>query len=425
MISETLLSYLWKYKKFDTTQLFTEEDLPIEIIETGRTNPADGPDFLDARIRIQGYLWAGNIEIDISQQNWELHKHHLNPKYNNVILHIIFEDSKKISPIYRLDGTPVPTLNLKKYTRQPLIEAYIQMQNRYSFIPCERLISIKHVPKDFMNTILTERLIEKSEHFYKIYQRNLDWLEVFWIAFAQGLGYPHNADAFMQMAERLPIKVIIKYQRDLQSIEALLFGTSGLLHNPQIQEPYYLNLQQKWKEIKTKHKIDMIPPHSVQFGNVRPNNFPTIRLMMLSRMLHHKIDILQKGFFIHSVEEWYKLFDDLATSHEFWDNHYVFEKTSTSKVKRIGRNTLNTMLINTILPVQFLYYQHYNPLKAQSILDYYKEIEVERNSITKKWKELNMPLENAQHSQVWTHLYKKYCLNKKCLSCPIGQSILS
>ncbi|MCS7028770.1 MAG: DUF2851 family protein [Bacteroidia bacterium] len=424
-ISETLLAYIWKHKKFDTSQLLTEDNQPIEIVEVGRTNSAEGPDFLDARIRINGYLWAGSVEIDVLQQNWELHKHHLNPKYNNVILHVIFEENHKIPPIYRADNTFVPTLNLKKYVRDSLIQTYQQMQKSYSFIPCEKLFDPSYLPNDHNEVLLMERLIEKSQQFYQQHQSYLDWQNTFWIAFIQGFGYEKNVESFKEIAQKLPFKLILKYQRNLEDLEALLFGVAGLLEHQKIQEPYYLNLKQKWELLKNKHTLSAISLYPLQWGGIRPANFPTIRLMIIAKILHRHSHLIQNGFQIKSVKEWHETFEKISTSHTFWDTHYTFEKISQPKVKTLGKTAINIMLINTILPVQFLYYQYHHPFKAQSILNLYREIEPEENHITQKWKNLGVSLKQAHDTQVWIHLYKNYCEHKKCLSCPIGQNILS
>lgn len=425
IVSEELLSYIWQHKKFNLSQLYTEEGLPIEIIDVGQKNPADGPDFLQARLRIDGKLWAGNIEIDVLQENWQLHKHHLNPRYNNVILHVIYQEEKNISPVYRSDSTLVPTLNLKKYVSQTLTNIYIQLQEKHTFIPCEKLFSLDHVPVGFVSSLLVERLIDKTTHFYTLYQQYLDWQEIFWVALAQGLGYPHNANAFMEIAQQLPFKIIQKYQQDSLNIEALLFGTAGLLNLEDIQEDYYASLKNTWLFLQSKHDLQSIVIHKIIWKGTRPIHFPTLQLMILAKIIHHYPELVKQGFEIKNIHQWYDLFDNLPMSHVFWDTHYTFTKNSHTKLKSISKNTVNTLLINTILPIQFLYYHHHDSDKINDILEIYESIPAEKNHIVDSWQRLGVTVKSAYDTQAWLQVYKKYCVSQKCVFCRIGANILS
>jgi len=425
LITEELLSYLWQHKKFEFSHLYTEDGLLIEIIDTGQKNTADGPDFIQVRLRIDGKLWAGSVEIDVLQENWHIHKHHINPSYNNVILHVIYEDEKNIPLVYRYDGTSVPTLNLKKYISQKLMDTYKQMQSQYSFVPCEKLFAPHHIPVGFTSTLLIERIIDKSTHFYTLYQQYQDWQEIFWIAFVQGFGYAQNKSAFMEIAQNIPFKMIQKYQSDSLSIEALLFGAAGLLHEEYPDNEYYASLKKQWFYLQIKHDLKSIILHKLQWKGVRPPNFATIRLFLLSKILHHHPEFIKNGFNVKDLKEWYNIFENLPTNHTFWDNHYTFTEISDTKIKKMGKNAINTLLVNAVLPVQFLYYHHHNPDKTEEVLDAYEKIQVEQNTIIGNWKKLGIPMPSAYHTQAWIQVYKKYCSARKCLSCKIGANILS
>lgn len=428
VISEELLSYLWEYKKFKTSNLYSEEGIPIQIIDTGEKNFTDGPDFTQVRLRINGQLWAGSTEIDVSAQNWEKHNHHSNPNYNNVILRVIYDENYNYRPAYRSDGTKVLTLNLKKYIPYSLIQLYEQMLvKEHAFIPCEKVFSLNHIPVGFTSSMLIERVIEKNEYFYCLYQQHLDWQEVFWVAFVRGLGYVYNADSFTEIAENIPFKIIQKYQDDTENLEAILFGVAGMLKENQeneTEEKYFTLLKTKWLYLQNKHNLEPILLNKIRWKDVRPANFPTIRLMLLSKIIQQYPDLIKEGFTIKTVREWYKIFKSLSTQHDFWDNHYTFTKKSSTKVKKIGKSAINNLLINCILPVQMLYYYHNNPEKIDEVLQVYEDIPSESNTITNKWHKMGVSLRSAYDTQAWLQLYKKYCIPKKCLSCRIGMNIL-
>lgn len=60
---EELLHYVWKHKLFALKPLQTTDGQPIEIIDPGLANMHAGPDFFNAKIKINDVTWVGNIEI--------------------------------------------------------------------------------------------------------------------------------------------------------------------------------------------------------------------------------------------------------------------------------------------------------------------------------------------------------------------------
>ncbi len=60
----------------------------IQIVHPGIENPYAGPDFINATVLINHKLLHGNIEIHSNARDWYNHGHHVDSKYNNVILHV-------------------------------------------------------------------------------------------------------------------------------------------------------------------------------------------------------------------------------------------------------------------------------------------------------------------------------------------------
>lgn len=52
---ERLLHYVWKYKLYASTPLTTTEGLPIAVIDPGIQNTDAGPDFFNAKVKIDGH----------------------------------------------------------------------------------------------------------------------------------------------------------------------------------------------------------------------------------------------------------------------------------------------------------------------------------------------------------------------------------
>lgn len=106
---ERLLHYVWKYKLYASTPLTTTEGLPITVIDPGIQNTDAGPDFFNAKIKIDGTVWAGSVEIHEKASDWLLHHHDSDKAYDSVILHVTGVNDASIC---RMNGEPIPQLIL-------------------------------------------------------------------------------------------------------------------------------------------------------------------------------------------------------------------------------------------------------------------------------------------------------------------------
>src|SRR5699024_5350100 len=110
-MKEDFLHFVWKYKKFDFFNARSSAGEVIQIFQTGQHNQTQaGPDFFNARIKIDDQLWAGNVEIHLKSSDWYAHHHETDAAYDNVILHVVWIHDVEI---YRRDNSEIPTLELK------------------------------------------------------------------------------------------------------------------------------------------------------------------------------------------------------------------------------------------------------------------------------------------------------------------------
>ena len=89
MITEDLVKFLWNYRLFTSVALRTVSGKSVEIVSPGEANSNAGPDFFNAKIKLDGVLWAGNVEVHTDSADWERHGHHRDSSYNNVVLHVV------------------------------------------------------------------------------------------------------------------------------------------------------------------------------------------------------------------------------------------------------------------------------------------------------------------------------------------------
>lgn len=421
-MKEDFLHYVWKYKLFDTSNLLTTNNEAITIINSGMHNTDAGPDFFNGKIQIGDTVWAGNIEIHIDSSDWLAHQHQHDKAYENVVLHVVFNDDKVI---YDANNNPIPTLELKHLVSDKLIAKNQYLQNSKDWIPCQNQIAgvDDFTVKTWLNRLAVERLERKSEEIQITLQQNKnDWEQTFYQYLFKYFGLKVNALPFEQLAKNTSVKIAEKHNQ-LISIEALYYGQAGYLEE-NINDEYYLRLQKEYQFLKAKFSLNPIDKSLWKLLRLRPANFPTIRISQLANLLNQQTRLFAKVLEINTVKELEQLFK--TTTSAYWKNHYQFgveaEKSST---KKVGKTLINTLIINVVVPFLFVYGKQKQDEKLMDkALQFLESIKSESNSIISKWEELNVISSNAMHSQALLELKNNYCSQKKCLNCNIGSKIL-
>ena len=125
---------------------------------------------------------------------------------------------------------------------------------------------------------------------------------------------------------------------------------------------------------------------------------------------------------ITQKEEFYKLFS--FSIQEFWKTHFTFESVSKKSQKKLSKSFVDLILINTIIPLKFVYSRSRGEVIEESIIQLIQQVSSEKNSIISKFSELKVKSKNALESQALIELKNNYCTKKRCLQCAIGSSLL-
>lgn len=127
-----------------------------------------------------------------------------------------------------------------------------------------------------------------------------------------------------------------------------------------------------------------------------------------------------------TLDEIRSLFKNILAS-EYWDDHYLFDKTSDlNKKKRLGKTRINIILINAVVPLLFLYgKERANEDYIDKSLSLLSTLPSESNTIIKNWKTLGLEVTSAFDTQALIHLKTRYCTKSLCLQCAIGHHIMS
>lgn len=421
-IKEDLLHYVWKTKSFDQNDLKTTDGLPISILKFGFPNAVSGPDFSNGMIKIGDLSWSGNIEMHVFSSQWFQHGHQHDDAYRNVILHVVFEHDKQI---YRQNGKAIPTLELKDRIFPNVRNKYIELIQNENWIPCASVFPLWSEDKwsIYLTALMVERLEKKTieiDHIHN-YCRG-DWEQVSFILLAKYLGSNVNGLPMEWLAKSIDCKLFYKNKGNLLFSDAILFGQAGMLASD-FQEDYPLALKKEYKYLANKYNLSPIDVSVWKFGRIRPPNFPSIRIAQLSGIMANAGSLFHK---IISAVGNHEIADLLRSeTHNYWNNHYRFGKTSRFIAKHISEDQLNLILINLIAPLVFSYGKKVGDEKYQDrAIQILEEIKSEKNSIIKQWKLLGPAAKNAAESQALIQLKKTYCDHMRCLECRIGHHIL-
>lgn len=418
---EDFIHYLWRFKKFDTTNLRTTQNEQIIIIKTGDYLELSGPDFFNSQMIIGDQKWAGNVEIHSKASDWYSHFHENDKAYENVILHVVWEND---SAIFRINNIEIPVLVLKDYVSEEIISSYNSLYETKSWIFCEKELSQidNFTFKNWQERLFFERLERKSQFVNELLlELNNDWEAVLFCLLAKNFGLNTNGNSFLQIAKTIPFSVIRKESFEVENLEALLLGTAGLLEK-EYEDVYCIDLKIRYYYLMDKYKISQSHVDAVEFFKHRPDNFPTIRLSQLANLYHSQQNLFSKIISLNSAQTVYDLVKISASS--YWQTHYQFDKESSFKSKFLSKSFLDLIIINTIIPIQFAYSNMIGESISENLISFMMGVGPEKNAILDKFESFGISSENAFESQSLLELKNEYCNKKSCLKCAIGMSLL-
>lgn len=418
-MNEKLLQYLWNFKVFTHFDFTDTNGDPVEILDFGRWNTDSGPDFLMAKIKTKNIILIGNIELHVRSSDWIFHQHSKDPAYQNIILHVVFQNDVDIKD---LADQNIPTLELKDHIDRNVFQKYEDLLKENQFIPCEKIFSIKKIPINFHEENLLKKLEERSLEIEDDLQRHKNNYEaVMFHHLAYSFGLTVNALLFKQIAESIDFTIINKIRQNKTQLEALFFGISGWLENP--LDPQMKIWKREFDFLKAKYSITeiMIRP---KFLRLRPPNFPTIRLSQFADLYFQHQNLFSKIISAQNTNSLFEIFKEIQAS-DYWTDHFNFAKISSiHHPKVLTKDFIELIILNTILPVKYAYHKHQNENIGDEILSFYSEIQSEKNSIIKEWKKLGLKTKTSIESQSLIYHFKNYCKAKNCLNCSIGFKIL-
>jgi Protein of unknown function (DUF2851) len=423
-MKEDFLHYVWKLQLLTSKKLLSSTKEPLFIINQGQQNFEAGPDFFNAKIKIGNQLWVGNIEIHVKATDWYVHHHETDPNYDSVILHVVWENDAEI---FRSDNTPITTLVLKNYLPKSVWFNYKRLFSKSeTWINCEKHIvqTDSFILDNWLECLFIERLEQKALYISELLNMTKnDWEAVLFILLAKNFGLKVNGESFLNMAKSTDFNIVRKVRTDKTALEALLFGQGHLLDIDTDNE-YFKKLKEVYTYQKIKFSLQTTFVSKVQFFRLRPDNFPTIRLAQLSALYHRYQNLFSQLINIKNIQAVYDLLN--IEISDFWQHHYTFTSETTGKRhKKLSKPFIDLLIINTLIPLQFVYQRNIGKLDSEKIIAFIKQLKPEKNSIVDKFKVLGMTSADAFNTQALLQLKNNYCTKNRCLDCKIGTYLIA
>lgn len=421
MASEGLIQFIWKHSLYKGKSLYTACGQKLKVLDPGEQNPHAGPDFFNARIRLDQMIWAGNVEIHRCASDWYKHGHHLDPVYNNVILHVVL---KYDTDVTNSQGRRIETMQL--HYHENLIRQYSILKRSESWLPCGDYIQAvpAKILKHWLRSLCADRISRKNHSMEQIFcDSGLDLDKALYRALAQGYGIPVNTLPFELLVKKVPLSALYEHRDSVNDLEAILFGHSGLLFPARQLGTYPSNLWNRYMELKDLLTDKPVPHHMWRFLRLRPPSFPTLRISQFASLISQRSPLAESIFQSASMSEMEQIFRSCAS--EYWTSHYLFGLASSPMPKYPGEQFVSTLIINVIVPflnaLEKFKGRSCSGIRAGEIMD---NLKAESNQIIKKWRIFGVRAENAKESQALLQLYHVFCKQKRCLDCQIGAAIV-
>lgn len=275
---------------------------------------------------------------------------------------------------------------------------------------------------DLYTALLFERLERKYRYVREIFDdAQSNWNQTFYVLLFRTLGGRTNRDAFMDLARRATYRILLRERSSLPSVEALLFGTSGLLDNYP-RDSYIDDLREQFVHLRAKYSITPLESRAWRLGGVKPNNHPLLRIAQAAAFLSRNDFVIEKVLRCGTEREIYDLFGVEAS--QYWSTHYTPGDPTSDRPKRIGRFTANIIGINTVAVFQYAYGSAFADERLrQNVLALLERLPAEDNYCIRRWASYGIAPRNAFETQALLQLGTEHCAFARCAACPLARRL--
>ncbi len=409
------LSLLWQGGFFDHNALSYYPVGDYEIIDRGVARVGAAADFSGARIynRTTGEMLSGGVKIDENSSDWRGKMSAVDPKYDNIILHLVInQDTVLINPsrvLLSCQLTPDASL-FEFYRRLP-----ISCTSLFASLPTVERTQM-------LSTLLDERIARKSAEFMDVLLReDNDWNEGCYVNFLYALGAASkDKEELRRVAELVPYGFVGMHYTRPHYIIAAMLGTAGLLDVVEAAADSYTQMLQKEYDryISAKGHQSIAPRWNKV--SVRPTSSPALSMVRAVMVLCEHPDFFDKVLGFESIEEIKAMFD--VELPDYWHTHSAPSKGLGGSKARLSEDRVELIIINFVIPMLFV---------STTLLDddryvrraerFYNEIKAESFAMLRKWRSEYWQPTSSFDSQALVQLNNEYCKRDRCAECPLGR----
>ncbi len=401
---EKLLHYVWKHRMLPLKDLRTTDGRHVEVIDPGTHNHDRGPDFFNAKVQVDGILWAGNVEIHLRSSDWFRHGHHTDAAYDGTVLHVVQVSDCEVTTSL---GRTVPQVCLS--VPDSLADDYQALLCTDEFPRCHRVLPMVDPLKihGWMDRLLAERMQQRAGRVLeRVRAFGGDWERACFVTLCRNFGFGLNGDAFERWAMAIPLQAAGKHRDHLFQIDALFLGMAGLIERafPEGAESDRARMEQEFSFLASKFSLTPALQYADwRYLRTRPQNFPHVRIHQIALLYHGGQVQMDTLLAVEGAEELHGRMHDAGLS------------SSTTRL----------ILINTVAPLLYAYGMSTGEEKwmdkAQRMLE---QLPAENNRILRLWKQCGLSVSSAADSQALIQLKKVYCDRLDCLRCQFGYAYL-
>lgn len=442
-LNENFISRVWENSSY-YANLSTTAGLPVEVLYYGEKNFDSGPDYKNAKLKIDGITYSGDVEIHRDFKGWKEHNHTKDAKYNKVILQVVmWENENSRLPVMRKSRS-IPTVVLSKFLHRPISDIWreiIDTPSEKFKLPC--FSSIHTINTAYKKTCIEDFAVKRLKYkasrirnrlgqVSEDYKKKSIWEQVLFEFICEALGYSKNKEQFLKLSSKINLRNLKRLNASREEIDALLYGAAGFLHDLRYRDDYILKLKEDWNRLKIKLGSEPMHKSEWHFFRLRPSNFPTVRLAAASAFCY---EILNNEFFKRvitvfeasesPVKDVTGLFLNPDIS-EYWKTHYNFGKVKKAERSLLGGERITDIITNVIFPLVYLYAKEFDKEKLEEkVLSAFSGTKkTGSNEVTRVMQsQLGYKVKSLSEEQGLIHLHNFYCIKGRCKQCKIGMEV--
>lgn len=370
----------------------TEDGTPVTVAYAGRLNDGRGGDFCDAVVGVNGRTARGNIELHIRSRDWVSHGHDRDAAYNSVILHVAVHGGA--GPTIREDGVAVPLVVLER-----LLSGTVSVAERSRAVRACRSGKQLRALQLLLDEAGDLRYFKKAGRFKEEIARNGP-AEALYSGIMEALGYARNRDAFLDLAQRVP----------LSSLERRAAGCTD----------------EEYEAEARRALLESTPPNGWQVFRGRPLNSPPTRLKAMAGLLARYRQRGLLGGLIGTIRQ-----AGNVDGHRVLLGALAVDRPGSGFEQKernaLGQGRASTVIVNVLLPFASALGQSCSDeVLARKALELYRAYPALPENCIERHMRGQLRLDRravstARRQQGLHHFYRELCTQGGCVSCPLRQ----